>query len=59
MYTLAGLMVSLTVGALLVNAQHEQTSVEHQKYKAAMEENEAHWEAKQSRYGRARTDRSD
>ena len=43
-------MVSLTVGALLVNAQHEQTSVEHQKYKAAMEENEAHWEAKQSRY---------
>lgn len=50
MYTLAGLMVSLTVTALLVNARHERTVDEYQQYNEAMEKNEAHWAGLRDRY---------
>lgn len=50
MYTLAGLMATLTVTSILINANYERTSNEHQYYKEAMEKNEAHWVKVRNQY---------
>ena len=50
MYVLTGLMVTLTVTAMLMSAQHERTNAEYQEYNEAMEKNKAYWKTVKGRY---------